>query len=319
MTPQEQARYEGLFPNYTQPDGFVHGKEAVELFSKSNIPKDTLGKIWNMVDAPGRQQVGQARIRNGHASHCLYLKKNLPLPSGLPISLKILKSQQPGAVPPMAAPVIQEAPSIVPPPELKPIQQQYSAPPSPSIQQRYSTPPLILPQGAGSMNISDAFEGLNPASAARGYDEPVSFDPPSVPSMGMGYMGAASSMPERTVETIPEPEPIPEPTYTPVPAPAPAKTSQQLASSYNMGDDITELGKLKITLQKLQAENIALPAQMHNMTEEERAVHKETAATIAEIGRLSTELTDVRAEVLETKSRLLESTAELAAAKEKKS
>ena len=167
------------------------------------------------------------------------------------------------------------------------------------------------------MNISDAFEGLNPATAARGYDEPVSFDPPGLPSMGMGYMAAASSMPEPIVETIPEP--TPEPTYTPAPAPAPAKTSQQLASSYNMGDDVTELGKLKVTLQKLQAENIALRAQLHNMTDEERAVHKETAATIAEIGRLSSELTDVRAQVLETKSRLLESTAELAAAKEKKS
>jgi hypothetical protein len=127
----------------------------------------------------------------------------------------------------------------------------------------------------------------------------------------MGYMGAVSSMPERTVETIPEPEPISEPTYTPAPAPAPAKTSQQLASSYNMGDDVTELGKLKITLQKLQAENIALRAQLHNMTDEERAVHKETAATIAEIGRLSSELTDVRSQVLETKSRLLESTAKM--------
>lgn len=316
MTPQEQARYEELFPKYTQPDGFVHGKEAVELFSKSNIPKDSLGKIWNMVDAPVDNKLDKLEFAMAmHLIVCIS-KKNLPLPSGLPISLKILKSQQPGAVPPLAAaPIIQEAPSIVPPPELKPIQQQYSAPPSPSTQQRYSTPPPIVPQGAGSMNISDAFEGLNPASAARGYDEPVSFDPPS---LGMGYMGAVSSMPERTVETIPEPEPIPEPAYTPAPAPAPAKTSQQLASSYNMGDDVTELGKLKITLQKLQAENIALRAQLHNMTDEERAVHKETAATIAEIGRLSSELTDVRSQVLETKSRLLESTAELAAAKEKK-
>ena len=127
-------------------------------------------------------------------------------------------------------------------------------------------------------------------------------------------------MVETVVEdTIPEPEPtssyMPEP--TPAPAPVP-RSSGQLAQSYQMGDDHTELNKLKNTLQKLQAENISLKAQLGNVSEEERDVAKETAATVEEINKLSAELSLVRNQVLDAKTKLLESTAELAAAKEKK-
>ncbi len=334
MTPQEQARYEGIFPNYTGPDGFVHGKEAVDLFSKSNIPKDQLGAIWNLVDSPVDNKLDKLEFAMAmHLIVCVS-KKNLPLPSSLPISLKILKSQQPappmqnappamGQEPPPITAPSQEMPpqlqSFAPPPPAQPqmqyqanvpaVQQQYSAPPSPQ-QQRYSTPPPLLPPGGGAMAISDAFEGLNPATAARGFDEPVSFDaPPPMPTMGFNTLAPSS---------IPEPDP--QPSYTPAPAPIPPpKSTEQLASSYRMGDDSEELKKLKMTLQRLQAENVALRAQMGSMTEDEREVQKEAMATIAEISRLSSELNEVRAQVLSTKTRLLESSAELAAAKERKS
>lgn len=333
MTPVEQARYEGLFPNYSGPDGFVHGKEAVELFSKSNIPQAKLGAIWNLVDTPVDNKLDKLEFAMAmHLIVCVS-KKNLPVPSALPISLKILKSQQPappmssappalGQEPPLTtAPSLESSPqvqSFTAPPPVQPqmqyqvppavVQQQYSAPPSP--QQRYSTPPPLQPPGGGAMAISDAFEGLNPANAARGYDEPVSFDAsPARPTMG--YNPSAPS-------SIPEPDP--QPSYTPAPAPIPPpKTTEQLASSYRMGDDSEELKKLKVTLQRLQAENVALRAQMGSMTEDEREVQKEAMATIAEISRLSSELNEIRAQVLSTKTRLLESSAELAAAKEKKS
>lgn len=102
------------------------------------------------------------------------------------------------------------------------------------------------------------------------------------------------------------------------PAEATAKDSKQLAQSYNMGDDAIELDKLKGTLQKLQAENISLKAQLGSLTEEEKEVQKEVVATIHEIGGLSDELTGLRAEVHEAKSALLEATADLKASNEKK-
>jgi predicted RNase H-like nuclease (RuvC/YqgF family) len=167
------------------------------------------------------------------------------------------------------------------------------------------------------MGITDAFEGLNPAAAGQGYTEPTKYDsmPPSLPSMGFNTLNSSQ---EPVIETITEPEKPSQSAYIP-PAPVPPpKSTEQLAASYKMGDDSDELKKLKATLQRLQAENIALRAQMGSMSEEERSVQKEAAATISEIARLSAELSEVRAQVLSTKSRLMESTAELTAAKEKK-
>jgi len=342
MTPQEQSRYENLFPQYAKPDGFIYGGEAVELFSKSGVDRGDLGKIWNLVDVPVDNRLDKLEFAMAmHLIVCVS-KKNLPIPTALPISMKGTKSQAqaqaqaqtvaqlpppPGSIaiqrtntqdsdtniPPVMSglsqsvatdyhqPPPQQQFSVAPPPP----QQQFSVP-VPPPQQQFSVPPPLPPPGSGSMAISDAFEGLSPVVAATGYGS------------AFGSAAPASYHEPPHVETIPEPEPAPAPVRSiPPPAPAPPST-QQLASNYTMGDDSTELAKLKTTLQKLQAENIALKAQMGSMSQEEREIQKETAATVSEIARLLPELSDLRAQVLSTKTRLLESTAHLTANKEKK-
>jgi hypothetical protein len=337
MTPQEQARYESIFPNYATPEGFVGGKEAVELFSKSGVDPAALGKIWNMVDTPVDNKLDKLEFAMAmHLIVCIS-KKNLPLPTALPISMKSLKSQQapaPGALAALAMPTMNQdeaPPALVAPPSIMSSASSVGAgsfgggePP----QQQFSVPPPLPASGAGSLSISDAFEGLDAgdsAAAQGGYG--TGAGPPPLPPQQQqhdqyAYGGAAGAMAAAVaVETIPEPQPemsMPEPQQQFMEPVEPPKTSQALASSYTMGDDSSELAKLKITLQKLQAENIALKAQMGSMTQEEKDVQKETVATVAEIGKLSVELSDLRAQVLTSKSRLLESTAELAAAKEKK-
>ena len=52
------------------------------------------------------------------------------------------------------------------------------------------------------------------------------------------------------------------------------------------------------------------------MSEEEKDVQKELSATVAEIGNLSNTLHSLRQEVLVSKTRLLEASAQLKAAKE---
>jgi len=44
MSPFEQLRYDLLFPDYAK-DGYVYGKEAVELFSKSGLAQEELRAI----------------------------------------------------------------------------------------------------------------------------------------------------------------------------------------------------------------------------------------------------------------------------------
>jgi hypothetical protein len=93
--------------------------------------------------------------------------------------------------------------------------------------------------------------------------------------------------------------------------------NKDYVSSYDMGDSHVELKKLREALQKLQAENISLKASMGTYKGDEDDVQKELNATIAQVTKLSQDLTQTRAQVLASKSRLLEATMELKAAKEK--
>lgn len=151
-----------------------------------------------------------------------------------------------------------------------------------------------------TVNISDAFEGLG-HSADTGSISSFRATSPVVAATGHFSSSAEEDPPARSASP-----------------PPPPKTSQQLAANYDLGETSEELKKLRATLQKLQAENIALKAQLGTMGDEEKDLQKELGATIAEITKLSNELTTMRAQVLASKSRLLDAASELKAAKEKK-
>jgi hypothetical protein len=172
---------------------------------------------------------------------------------------------------------------------------------------QHQVPPEVATSG---MSISDAFEGLSTTSG----DVHQSSLPAYVPDTPK-HAYAFSAVPE-------EPPQVESPYAPPAPAPAwvapPAPSTKSLASSYDMGTANEELEKLKNVLQKLQAENISLKAQMGSMSEEEKDVQRELGATVAEVGKLSSELQTSRAQVLASKTRLLEASADLRAAREKK-
>jgi Cytoskeletal-regulatory complex EF hand len=358
LLPAEKGRYESLFAQYAK-DGYLYGREAVELFSKSGVNQAILRDIWNMVDYPVDNRLDKLEFALAmHLIVCIS-KKNLPVPpNGLPISLKMLKQQQreqEQAQPP-PTPSSQQQPQAQsfdnashtgggPPqyqqvqiPSPAPLQMnggfqgnqeanrsrmssfQSDAPHSHAGGIQMSSGPSYNPQAVdmvpppltGGMNISDAFEGLN-----------------------MGG-GDTSSLPSYVPEPEPQrsmPEPYSAPSLAPrqmspvayeAPAPAmqmaadPPKSTQALASNYNMGDNVQELEKLRSVLQRLQAENISLKAHLGSMSEEEKEVQKELGATVAEIGTLSNSLIGLRQQVLTSKTNLMMASAELKAAREKK-
>jgi hypothetical protein len=350
LSPSEQSRYESIFAEYAKEDGFVYGQEAVALFSKSGLPQPLLAAIWNMVDTPVDNRLDKLEFAMGmHLIVCIS-RKQLPMPGGLPASLVHLKSQHsaaggrsptarqptptsPGSVslgpsqqmqqqqpPPMQLGGMGSSSSMsaMTGPPMQP-QLQHAAPPmQPSLGMTGSLPggtgqaPPLQPHG-GAVSISDAFEGLSTS------------DTPTAPS----YVNAPVPTSVTFASASPSPvqaqvqAPISPPTMTmrvpsPAPEPEPVKTTAQLASSYNMGGANEEMDKLKGVLQRLQAENISLKAQLGSMTDEEKDVQRELSATVAEIGKLSNELTGMRAQVLAAKSRLLEATSDLKAVKEKK-
>jgi hypothetical protein len=358
MTPQERARYEALFPQYAKPDGYVYGQEAVALFMKSGVQQAALRDIWNMVDRPVDNRLDKLEFAIAmHLIVCIS-KKNLPSPQGgtLPNSLQALKASVGGTaavtpprsparagIPPPQQPSAGGAPPLspmaggyqqqqMPPPQHMQQQQQqqprmHQPPPVETVEETpmVGAPPVVAP---GGISISDAFEGLSLTSdrPSQQYSAPM----PSVESRSL-----PSYIPEAAA---PEPAPnSPQPSYTHPPsvpaaqesvispARAPARqtvpyTSPSLpdTSSYDLGDAHTELDKLKTVLQKLQAENISLKAQMGSMSDDEKEVQKELGIVVAEIGRLSSELSVQRQQVLEAKNRLLEASAELKSHQEHK-
>jgi hypothetical protein len=160
----------------------------------------------------------------------------------------------------------------------------------------------------GGMSISDAFDGLSTTSGDVHHSSLPAYVPqqtspkPSIPEepISQPYMQQAA-------------QPAPVPAYVAPPTPATRKP----ATSYDMGDTNEDLGQLKLVLQKLTAENISLKAQLGNMSEEEKDVHKELSAAVKDIGKLSSDLHTLRASVLAAKTRLMEASAELKAAKMK--
>lgn len=340
LTPGEQTRYESLFPEYAK-EGFVYGSEAVPLFSKSGLPQPQLAAIWNMVDTPVDNRLDKLEFALAmHLIVCVS-KKNLPLPPALPVSLKQLKAQQSAVNSPAhQQPVPLQAPSS-PGPLPPPAMQQSTGIPSPRQQmqppavvqmtpQRDASslagsslpgPPPLAP--TGGLSISDAFEGLNAAPVNESAFRASSPMPaPHAVSLGMdsshrGSVPTSVNVHPPTAGSFDD-RSIPDPAPVAISDPEPPKTTQQLKSSYNMGEANEELTKLKAVLQKLQAENISLKATMGSLTEEEKDVQKEINATVAEIAELSNQLTTLRAKVLAAKSRLVEASGELKLAREKK-
>jgi hypothetical protein len=347
FSPTERSRYESLFPEYAKEDGFVYGSEAVGLFGKSGLPPPQLATIWHMVDVPIDNRLDKLEFAMAmHLIVCV-TKKGLPMPPGLPMSLKQLKSQQQPqqSTPPRAAPSPPQQQQMQAAPSPQPHQMQMQAPPataspprmqqqppqsmSPQMQQQQPRampdppslqgPPPLTRQGPPA-DIHDAFEGLesttntgmggymasNPTMSSMDHSERSAPMQSSIPDHSSYDMGPTSVQ----VETVAEPAPA---------APMePPKTTQQLGAAYQMGDSNEELVKLKVILQKLQAENISLKASMSGLSEDERHAQQELMSTVHEVSNLSNKLTTLRAQVLASKARLMEATSELKAAKEKK-
>lgn len=321
MIPGEQVRYESLFPQY-EKDGFVYGKEAVELFTKSGLGKEVLRDIWNLVDNPVDNRLSKLEFAIAmHLIVCIS-KKNLPMPPSIPPSLNALKEKEGGVIggtnvlgdggggiqqqQPLQHPVspkpmngtgmppgVAMSPPRNEPQILQPSLQMGGgpAPPMPSMHQRSfssggGNPPGIMSIGSGGagggltmMNISDAFAGMQGDGNTA---------PPVLPAI---------KPPEQT---------------------STGAVATSLPSGSSPSSSKEELEKVQSVLQKLQAENISLKAQLGQCSEEEKQVRDEIARTVAEVGTLSQELTSLRSQVVDAKSSLIEASSELKAQVEKR-
>jgi len=374
MQPGEQSRYETLFPQYmSKEDGFVHGKEAVGLFSKSGLDKGTLRDIWNMVDDPIDNRLSKLEFAMAmHLIVCIS-KKGLPVPPSLPMSLKSLTNAGKGgaSVPPMSG-----ATATAPPPLTTQTQQQQFINPAMSHdtassqpQQNTSQTPAGYPSNVrrfsgmgqvgggdsvmglgsitsgGGLSVSDAFNDLNPEEVAKAGESyylntsqdtyssvqpPAEVTQPPFPSTNgvsvapqpdqnnnlHSYQSAVGgSFNADPMSTSAAPWPVEENKTVPT-------IDKPIAATIKFQDDdnndAKELVKMQAVLQKIQAENISLKAQMGQYTAEELQVRSDITRTIEDIGVSSQEVATLRVQVSNAKAALIEATTELKFKNERK-
>eukprot|EP00612_Vaucheria_litorea_P001929 CAMPEP_0171456600 /NCGR_PEP_ID=MMETSP0945-20130129/3019_1 /TAXON_ID=109269 /ORGANISM="Vaucheria litorea, Strain CCMP2940" /LENGTH=574 /DNA_ID=CAMNT_0011982051 /DNA_START=368 /DNA_END=2092 /DNA_ORIENTATION=- len=89
ISSEDQERFESLFPSYDPDrDGFITGNEAVPLFNKSGLSRSVLKEIWDIADADRDSRLSLTEFISAmHLIVCVS-KRNLPVPTSLPQSLK---------------------------------------------------------------------------------------------------------------------------------------------------------------------------------------------------------------------------------------
>eukprot|EP00752_Nemacystus_decipiens_P003346 g3095.t1 len=168
MSGEERAKYESIFPMYdSDRDGFVTGVEAVELFSKSRLPREQLRQIWQLADADGDSRLSRAEFCVGmHLIVCVS-KKGLPCPATRPPSLFGSGSTLGGVA--NSAQVLGGSPA-------KPVPQSPTVRPAPAMRPPSSPSSAMLPLGAVTSSSEDAFS----AFSALAVDLPAK-DPTALP------------------------------------------------------------------------------------------------------------------------------------------
>ncbi|CAM9898503.1 unnamed protein product, partial [Hapterophycus canaliculatus] len=160
MSSQERSKYESLFPVYdSDRDGFVTGAEAVDLFSKSRLPREHLRQIWQLSDVDGDSKLSLAEFCVGmHLIVCVS-KKGLPCPATRPRSLLAIQGGTLGTVASPSTPV-----------PFSPVER-----PSSAMQPPSSPPSAMLSLVPGASSSEDAFSALavdlpksNPRSSVGG-------------------------------------------------------------------------------------------------------------------------------------------------------
>lgn len=211
LGPNEQARYEDLFPKYAAEDGFVYGKAAVELFSKSGLPQPQLAAIWNMVDAPVDNRLDKLEFAMAmHLIVCVSRKK-LPLPATLPGSLQQLKAQQKGGPPAIQRVPAQEstgspAPARGPSPAIGGGPALPMRGPSPAMREGGGPPQQQQQQPSPRMGPTP---GGGPPPPMRG-PSPMGGGPP--PSQQQQRMPSPTMVPTPTMGSFPQQQ-MPSPSY----------------------------------------------------------------------------------------------------------
>lgn len=283
MSGEDRARYLNHFAPYdTNGDGFVEGAQAVELFSRSGLDRQALGKVWELSDNDKDSRLNPDEFAVAmHLIVCVS-KRGLPVPARLPPSLaSLLGIKEGGGVgsPAAPAPLSSPASSSLPPRVQQPLAASASSrsipsppvligPPSPSL---HDTSKSTL---AGTLTSSSLAPSPSPTTSTPPQQTNRSSTLPS--SLNMSSSSAPSSF---KPATFPPPAPLPQ-------------TNSSSSSSIN---DLTGVVKdTQALAQILKAEKISLSATIDSNMADGKRTQAALVTALGEITSLQGELAALR-------------------------
>lgn len=94
----ERERFIRIFRTNSSPDGFMEGTHAHRLFEKSNLPPDTLSKLWNLANMRRTSSLNQTEF----VIAMFYISRLMDhtldsLPSSIPASIYNSAAGRPGS------------------------------------------------------------------------------------------------------------------------------------------------------------------------------------------------------------------------------
>jgi len=276
MSDQDKTKYGQHFGNYdSNKDGFVEGSEAVALFSKSGLPRESLSKVWELSDMDKDNKLSLHEFCVAmHLIVCVS-KKGLPMPTTVP---DCLREQPQGAtrrssignafanidvVSPRTSAVLSPRDEVplggsaldMAPPAQAPA-------PAPSR-------PSIVPQ----LDLKKVSSGMGVTSTA----------PAEKPSMTKQTSNSSPAMPPATSETVKELGSVSE---------SMMGTAQKVmaVNEAALASQDSAISSLKSLVQRLNAEKISLNSSLQSSKQEFQKGSEQLNQLAMEMSRLQEEL-----------------------------
>ena len=293
ITQQEKAQYDKHFATIdTSGKGIISGEQAVNFFSDSRLPEDTLASIWDLADINSEGQLNRDEFA---VAMYLIRQQRSPNPPALPAFLPAalvppsMRTQQPTPQPP--APAFDTSTASTAPKSAS--EDLFGLDSSPQQQQRQ---PTLQPQGTGASATRDPFGGSGPSSpsspAQRFQTQPQpqqggttfkQFIPTSAfgASLAQQHTGTSTTSSQGQARGFPQPQQAPK---TPMPSAMDdllGDNDAHVEESRNLTNESTELanmsnqiGNLRTQMEATQSKKSATQADLATSSTQKREMEQ---------------------------------------------
>ncbi|KXT12608.1 hypothetical protein AC579_368 [Pseudocercospora musae] len=177
VTPADKAKFDQFFNTIdTLGRGIISGEQAVQFFSDSRLPEETLAQIWDLSDINSEGQLNKDEF-----AVAMYLIRQQRAPNAAPLPAFL----PPALIPPSLRKQTQQTESTAP--VFNNAAQAPNMPKSAADDlfgldepaQSATQAPVLQPQGTGMSATKDPFAGGSPAPGSPASASPARFPPPA--------------------------------------------------------------------------------------------------------------------------------------------